>query len=145
MLFTFLTTLIMYSSKEALEICWCSSSIACQEKITDWTLLMIKIHHVSPKFQQFSFLRDQKWSKWNRISLETICHIPNIKKVSFWSKKQVFSNSFLFIYLFLRPHINSETNPLSPFSMLFASIWGRFVAQVSMLLLSQHAATLSRR
>ena len=42
------------------------------------------------------------------------------------------------------PRINSETNPLHPFSMLFASIWDSFLAQASVLLLCQYTATLSR-
>ena len=33
------------------------------------------------------------------------------------------------------PHISSETHPLPPLSMLFASILGSFLAQVSVLLI----------
>ena len=42
------------------------------------------------------------------------------------------------------PHINSDINPPPPLSMLFASIWDSFLAQASVLLLFQYAATLSR-
>ena len=42
------------------------------------------------------------------------------------------------------PNINSETNPPPTLSMLFASIRDRFLAQASVLLLFQYAATLSR-
>ena len=37
-LFTFLTTLVVYSVKKVQETYWCSKSLACQEKRTDWIL-----------------------------------------------------------------------------------------------------------
>ena len=37
-----------------------------------------------------------------------------------------------------------ETNPTSPLTIFFASIWDSFLAQVSILPLFQYAATLSR-
>ena len=40
------------------------------------------------------------------------------------------------------PHTNSKTN--LPLSMLFASIWDRFLAQASVLLLCQYAAIFGR-
>ena len=42
------------------------------------------------------------------------------------------------------PHTNSETNPPPPWSLLFASVWDSFLAQATVLLLYQYAATLSR-
>ena len=47
-------------------------------------------------------------------------------------------------YLATIPHVNSDTHPLTPLSMLFASIWGSFLLQALTLLLFQHPATLSR-
>ena len=71
---------------------------------------------------------------------------------SFWyafSENSGFTafQNFLFSYKTLLskiPHINSETNPIPPWSMLLASIWGSFLAQASVSQLCQYAATLSR-
>ena len=45
--------------KKVHENYWCCSSIACQEKGTDWILriLLIKINYISPYFWQFIFVR----------------------------------------------------------------------------------------
>ena len=50
--------------------------------------------------------------------------------------------SLLIVVLSTIPHLNFETSPLPPLSMLFASIWESFLAQASVLLLFQHTATL---
>ena len=42
------------------------------------------------------------------------------------------------------PNMNSETNPPSPLSTLFASIWHSFLTQASVLLLCQYPASSSR-
>ena len=55
---------------------------------------------------------------------------------TFPNKSQIFGTTI--------PRINFETNPAPPLSMLFASIWGSFLAQVSALLLCQYTTTLSR-
>ena len=56
-LFTFLTTLIVYSIKKVHETYCCSSSIEYQKKeqigCIDYSFLLIKIHYFSPSFQHF--------------------------------------------------------------------------------------------
>ena len=57
-----------------------------------------------------------------------------------------FQTPFYFSFVFLG---NTSLKilrpiPLPPFSVLFASIWDSFLAQTSVLLLCQYAATLSR-
>ena len=42
------------------------------------------------------------------------------------------------------PHINSETNPSPPWSMLFPIIWDSFLAKALVLLLFPYPETLSR-
>ena len=50
MLFTFLITLIVYSTKKVHETYWCSSSIACQEKRTDWILRIFTFNDKNPLY-----------------------------------------------------------------------------------------------
>ena len=49
-LFTFLTTLIMYSTKKVHESSWCSSSIACQEKRPVWILKIFTFNDRYPLY-----------------------------------------------------------------------------------------------
>ena len=48
---TFLTTLIVYFIKKVDETYWCSSSIACQEKIADWVLKILTFNDKNPLYQ----------------------------------------------------------------------------------------------
>ena len=87
-----------------------------------------------------------KWSRSEPVSHKTIWHISNTKNSESKLKKTGFSKSPFIFHSFFQiiPHINSETNPLPQFSMLFASIWDSFLAQALVLLLFQNTATLSR-
>ena len=49
-MFTFLITLIVYSTKKVHETYWCSSSIACQEKRTDWILRIFTCNEKNPLY-----------------------------------------------------------------------------------------------
>ena len=62
MLFTFLTTLIVYFIKKVNETYWYSRSIACQEKRTDWILRIFTFHDKNPLYLPivstlYSFMR----------------------------------------------------------------------------------------
>ena len=137
----------MYSTKKVHETYWCSSSIACQEKRTDWILRIFTCNEKNPLYlpiiSTLQFFWGSKWSRSNPISHKTIWHIPNIKNSEFKLKKcQVFPNP-LFFFFYTIPHINSETNP-PPTIINVVFKYLRQLAQASVLLLCQYAATLSR-
>ena len=48
MFFTFLITLIVYSTKKVHKPYWCSSIIACQGKRTDWILRIFTCNEKNP-------------------------------------------------------------------------------------------------
>ena len=49
-LFTFLTTFIVYSIKKVHENYWYSNSISCQEKKTDWILRIFTFNDKNPLY-----------------------------------------------------------------------------------------------
>ena len=106
MLFTFLTTLIVYSIKKVHENYWCSSSITCQEKRTGWILRIFTFNDKNPLhfpiILAFQLFWGPKWSRSNPFSHKTIWHIPNIENSGFKLKKcPVFPNPLLFSFIFL--------------------------------------------
>ena len=139
----------MYSIKKVHETLACIT--ACLEKRTDWILRIFTFNDKNslyfPIISTLQFFRGSKWSRSSPISHKTIWHMLNIKNSEFKLKKMLgFSKPLFFFHSFFWtiPHINSETNPPTPISMLFASIWDSFFAQASVLLLFQYCATLSR-
>ena len=122
MLFTFLTTLIVYCTKKIHETYWCSSSIAYQEKGTNWILRIFTSNDKNPVYLPIisilQFFWGSEWSRNNSISHKTIQHIPNIKNNEFKIKKKchIFPNPLLFFIYFFKTifHINSEINPPPP-------------------------------
>ena len=120
-LITFLTTLIVHSIKRFYETYRCTSSMACQEKRTDWILRIFTLNDKNPLYlpiiSTLQFLWGSKWSRSNPISHKTIWHIRNIKNSAFKIKKMAgFSKLSFIFHLFLQAisHINSATNPPSP-------------------------------
>ena len=109
-LFTCLTTLIVYSIKKVHRNYWCSSSMACQEKRTDWILRIFTFNDKNPWYLPIiltvQFFWGSKWSRSNPISHKTIWHIPNIQNSGFKLKKcQVFPNPLLFFIYFFRQYL----------------------------------------
>ena len=110
MLYTSLTTLIAYSIKKVYETYWCSSSIAFQEKRTDWILIIFTFNDKNPLCHRITlilqYLWRSKWSRSNPISHNTIRHIPNITNSEFKLKKcQVFPKPLLFFINFFREYL----------------------------------------
>ena len=97
----------MYSTKKVHETYWCSSSIACQEKRTDWILRIFTCNEKNPLYlpiiSTLQFFWGSKWSRSNPISHKTIWHIPNIKNSEFKLKKSArfFQTPFYFSWIFL--------------------------------------------
>ena len=152
MLFTFQTTLIVYCTKKIHETYWCSSSIAYQEKGTDWILRIFTSNDKNPVYLPIisilQFFWGSEWSRSNPISHKTIRHIPNIKNNEFKIKKNAifFQTHFYFSFIFLRQYFTSilRSIPLPQLSVLFASIWHSFLAQASLLLPSRHTTSFQR-
>ena len=146
MLFTFLIT------KKVHETYWCSGSIACQEKRTDWTLRIFTCNEKNPLYlpiiSTLQFFWGSKWSKTNPITHKTIWHIPNMKNSEFKIKNNArfLKNPFYFSFNILGNTSDKfwDQSPSPPVSRLFASIWGSFLAQASVLLLCQYTTKLSR-
>ena len=148
LLFTFLTTLIVYFTKKICETYWCSGSIACWEKRTDWILRIFTFNDKKPLYlpiiSKLQFFRGSKGSRSNPISHKTIWHIPNISNSEFKIKNaKFFQTLFCFSFIFLGNTSHKLWDrSLSPqLSMLVASIWDSFLAQGSVLLLCHYAAT----
>ena len=97
----------MYSTKKVHETYWCSGSIACQEKRTDWTLRIFTCNEKNPLYlpiiSTLQFFWGSKWSKTNPITHKTIWHIPNMKNSEFKIKKNArfFQTTFNFSFNFL--------------------------------------------
>ena len=97
MLLTFVTILIVYSIKKVQETYWCSSSIACLEKRTDWILRIFTFN-----FNSSVFFWGSNWPRSNPISQKSLWHMPKVKNSEFkLIKCQVFPNSLLFFIYFL--------------------------------------------
>ena len=155
LLFTFLTTLIVSFTKKICETYWCSSSIACWEKRTDWILRIFTFNDKKPLYlpiiSTLQFFRGSKWSRSNPVSHKTTWHIPNISNSEFKFKNaKFFQTLFCFSFIFLgntshklweRSLSPPPPPPPRPLSMLFASIWDSFLAQAPLLLLFHYAAT----
>ena len=106
LLFTFLTTLIVYFTKKICETYWCSGSIACWEKRTDWILRIFTFNDKKPLYlpiiSTLQFFRGSKWSRSNPISHKAIWHIPNISNSEFKIKNaKFFQTLFCFSFIFL--------------------------------------------
>ena len=107
MLFTSLTTLIVYSIKKVQETYWCSSRIACQEKRRDWILRIFTFNDKNPLnlciISTLQFFWGSYWIKSYPISHKTILHIPNIKNSKFKLKNNatIFQSLFYFLFSFL--------------------------------------------
>ena len=99
----------MYSIEKIHESCWCSSSIACQEKRADWILRLFTLSVKNPlnlriilTFQFFFFFWGSKWTRSNLISHKTIWHISNIKNSEFKLKNaRFYETPFYFSFIFL--------------------------------------------
>ena len=50
-MFTFLTTLIVYSIKKVLETCWYSHSVTCKVKRTNWVLKIFTFNDKNPLYR----------------------------------------------------------------------------------------------
>ena len=106
LLFTFLTTLIVSFTKKICETYWCSSSIACWEKRTDWILRIFTFNDKKPLYlpiiSTLQFFRGSKWSRSNPVSHKTTWHIPNISNSEFKFKNaKFFQTLFCFSFIFL--------------------------------------------
>ena len=107
MLFTSLTTLIVYPIKKVWETYWCSSRIAFQEKRRDWILRIFTFSDKNPLnlciISTLQFFWGSKWIRSNPISHKTIWYIPNINNSQFKLKKMLafFQTPFYFSFIFL--------------------------------------------
>ena len=133
MLFTFLTTLIVHSTKRIHETYWCSSSTACQVKRTDWILRISIFNDKTSSYILITMTLQCFWgSKWlrsNLISHKTIWHILNIKNSEFKIKKNArfFQTPFYFSFIFLDNHAHKFLGQ-SPSSR--HQYWGSFLAKL---------------
>ena len=111
-----LFSLIVYSIKSVHESYCCCSSIACQEKITDWIVRIFTFNDKNPLYLPIILV--------GRVFLGSMgsgsnpnWHIPKIKNSGFKLKKVPgFSNLLFVIHLFFEkiPLINSKTKPPYP-------------------------------
>ena len=107
MLFTSLTTLIVYPIKKVWETYWCSSRIAFQEKRRDWILRIFTFSDRNPLnlciISTLQFFWGSKWIRSNPISHKTIWYIPNINNSQFKLKTMLafFQTPFYFSFIFL--------------------------------------------
>ena len=94
----------MYCAKMVHETYLCSSSVACQEKRTDWILRIFTFNDKNslylPIILTLQFLWGSKSSRSNPISHKTIRHIPKIKNSEFKSAR-FFQRPFYFSFSFL--------------------------------------------
>ena len=151
--FTSLATSIVYSIKRVHETYWCSSSITCKGKRTDWILRIFTFNNKNPLYLRiiltFQFFSGLKLSRSSPVNHKTLWHIPNIKNSGFNLKKMPgFSNFFLIFHLFFKTisRINSETNPTSPIINGVCKYLRQFLCTswALVLLFCQYAVTLSR-
>ena len=109
----------MHATKMVHETYWGSSSIACQEKGTDWILRIFTFNDKNPSYLliifkiMLQFFWRSKWSRSNPVSHKIIWHIPNIKKSEFKIKKcHVFSNLLSFFIYFFRQYLWDQSPSL---------------------------------
>ena len=129
----------MYSIRKVHETYWCSSSIAYQEKRTDCILRIFTFDYKNPSYvaliSTLHFFEGQS-DQWVTQLVIKPFGIPQSSRTVSWSWKngRFFQTLFYTLFIF----------PLSPLPMLFASIWDSLLAQASVLVPCQYAATLSR-
>ena len=104
--------------KKVHENYWCCSSIACQEKGTDWILRIFTFNDKNrlylPIISTLQFFEGQSDQAVTQLVIKPSEITPNMKNSGFEVKKsQVFPNPLLFFIYFFRQYlnINSETNP----------------------------------
>ena len=101
----------MYSTKKVHETYWCSSSVACQEKRTDWILRIFTFNNKNslylPIILTLQFLWGSKSSRSNPISHRTIRRIPKIKNSEFKSAR-FFQRPFYFKFWDQSPSLHFQ-------------------------------------
>ena len=151
MLFTFLATLIVHSIKKVHENYCCSRNIACQVKRTDWILRIFTFNDKNPLYLPIiltlHFFDGQSDQGVIHLVIKPVDISQTFRIVGLSYKyARFFQPSFYFSFPFLDYTLHKfwDQSSLPLLSMLLASIWKSSLAQASMLLLCQYAAT-SRR
>ena len=118
-LLTFLATLMVNSIKKVRESFWCSCSITCKGKRTDWILKIFTFNNKNPLYlpliSTLQFFEGQRHKGLTQLATESF-GMPQWRIVSLSLKNaRFFPKSFhfsFFLSFFLTiPHLTFETNP----------------------------------
>ena len=104
MLFTFLTTLIVYSIKKVHETYWCSSSVACKEKRTDWILRMFTFNDKNLLYLiifTFPLFEGQSDQGVTQLAIKPFDIFQTSRIVSLIKNARFFRTRFNFSFIFL--------------------------------------------
>ena len=149
MLFTFLRTLILHSTKRVHErVHWCSSSIACQEKRTDWILRIFTFTDTNPSYlpiiSALQFFEGQGNQGVTQLVIKPFGISKTSRIVSLRLKKNArfFQTPLLLLIYFLDNTSHKFWDQsCSPYYQCCLPVWDSFLAQASALLLCQYLTT----